>query len=106
MWAVCERLGSAPRMIERAYRDLEAAGYSRTTLRTLHIIVAKAFEEQIGRTLGARKPRESDEERPVWTLDEARRFGDYVRGDRLYPMWRLLLVRWPAARRAVWLAMR
>jgi integrase len=80
------------RMVERAYREREAAGYSRTTLRTLHIIVAKAFEEQIGRTLGARKPRESDEERPIWTLTEARRFGDYVRGDRLYPMWRLLLV--------------
>ena len=80
------------RMVERAYRDLETAGYSRTTLRTLNLVLAKAFDEQTGRRLGARKPRDSDEERPVWTLAEARRFADYVRGDRLYPMWRLLLV--------------
>ncbi|GAA0452967.1 site-specific integrase [Actinoplanes capillaceus] len=80
------------RMVERAYRDLEADGYSRTTLRTLDLVLAKVFTEQLGRTLGARKPRESDDERPVWTLAEARRFGDHVRGDRLFPMWRLLLV--------------
>jgi integrase len=80
------------RMVERAYRDLETAGYSRTTLRTLNLVLAKALDEQTGRRLGARKPRESDEERPVWTLAEARRFADYVREDRLYPMWRLLLV--------------
>jgi integrase len=55
-------------------------------------VLAKAFEEQTGRRLGAHKPRESDQQRPVWTLAEARRFGEYVRGDRLYPMWRLLLV--------------
>jgi integrase len=30
--------------------------------------------------------------RPVWTLAEARRFGAYVECDRLYPLWRLLLV--------------
>ena len=41
-------------MVERAYRNLEASGSSRTTLRTLHVIFAKAFEERIGRTLGAR----------------------------------------------------
>jgi integrase len=80
------------RMVERAYRDLETAGYSRSTLRTLHLILAKAFKEQIGRSLGVHKPRESDDERPVWTVAEAQRFGDHVQGDRLYPMWRLLLV--------------
>lgn len=80
------------RMIERAYRELEAAGYSRTTLRTLDMVLAKAFGEQTGRTLSARKPRESDDERPVWTIAEARRFGVYVGGDRLYPLWRLLLM--------------
>jgi integrase len=80
------------RRTERAYRDLEAAGYSRTTLRTLNLVLSKAFGEQTGRTLGACKPRESDDVRPVWTLDEARRFGEHVRGDRLYPLWRLLLV--------------
>jgi integrase len=79
-------------MIERAYRELEAAGYSRTTLRTLDLVLSKAFGEQTGRTLGARKPRESDEVRPVWTLAEAHRFGDHVRHDRLYPLWRLLLM--------------
>lgn len=80
------------RMVERAYRELEADGYSRTTLRTLNLVLAKAFEEQVGRTLGAHKPRLSDAERPVWTLAEARRFEDFVAGDRLYPMWRLLLM--------------
>jgi integrase len=80
------------RMTERAYRDLEAAGYSRTTLRTLNLVLAKAFGEQTGRTLGARKPRESDDPHPVWTLAEARRFGEYVQCDRLYPLWRLLLM--------------
>jgi integrase len=80
------------RMVERAYRELEGCGYSRSTLRTLHLVLAKAFVEQTGRTLGARKPRESDDKRPVWSLAEAQRFGDHVVGDRLYPMWRLLLV--------------
>jgi len=80
------------RMVERAYLQLEAAGYSRTTLRTLNLVLAKAFGEQTGRTLGAHKPRESDDLRPVWILDEARCFLDYVAGDRLYPLWRLLLI--------------
>ncbi|MFC7535554.1 tyrosine-type recombinase/integrase [Actinoplanes sp. GCM10030250] len=80
------------RMVENAYRDLEAAGYSRTSLRTLDLVLSKAFEEQLGRRLGTRKPRESDEERRVWTLTEARRFGEHVGEDLLYPMWRLLLV--------------
>src|SRR3954451_23030888 len=71
------------RMVERAYRELEGCGYSRTTLRTLNLVLARAFVEQVGRTLGARSPRESDKERPVWSLDEARRFGDHVADDRL-----------------------
>jgi hypothetical protein len=29
-------------MVERAYRDLEAAGYSRNTLRTLDVVFAKS----------------------------------------------------------------
>jgi len=57
-------------MVERAYRELEGCGYSRTTLRTLNLVLAKAFVEQVGWTLGARKPRESDKERPVWSLAE------------------------------------
>ncbi len=55
-------------------------------------MLVKAFDEQTGRSLGVRKPRESDDERQVWTLAEARRFIDFVREDRLYPMWRLLFV--------------
>jgi hypothetical protein len=70
------RLGA--RMVERAYRELEGRGYSRTTLRTLNLVLAKAFVEQVGRTLGVRKPRESDDVRPVWSLAEARCFGDHV----------------------------
>jgi hypothetical protein len=84
------------RMVERAYRGLEECGYSRTTLRTLNLVLAKAFTEQVGRTLGVRKPRESDDERPVWSLAEARRFcpnGRTVCGvvvDRVLPsgLWR------------------
>jgi hypothetical protein len=72
-------------MVERSYQQLEAAGYSRTTLRTLNLVLAKAFGEQTGRTLGAHRPRESDDLRPVWTLAEARCFLDYLSGDRLYP---------------------
>jgi integrase len=79
------------RMVECAYQQLETAGYSRTTLRTLNLVLAKAFGEQTGRTLGAHKPRESDDLRPVWTLSEARCFLEHVVGDRLYPLWRLLL---------------
>jgi hypothetical protein len=56
------RLSAA--MTERAYQQLEAAGYSRTTLRTLSLVLAKAFGEQTGRTLGAHQPRESDDLRP------------------------------------------
>jgi integrase len=80
------------RMVERAYRELEATGYARSTLRTLDLVLAKAFGEQTGRSIGARKPCESAERRPVWTLAEARRFGEHVRADRLHPAWRLLLV--------------
>jgi hypothetical protein len=40
------------RMIERAYRELEAAGYSRTTLRTLDLVLSKAFGEHTGPYLG------------------------------------------------------
>ena len=46
-------------MTERAYRDLEQAGYSRSTLRTLDLVLAKAFAAQTGRTLGAHRPREA-----------------------------------------------
>jgi hypothetical protein len=80
------------RIVERAYRDLEPAGYSRTTLRTLNLVLVKAFDEQAGRSPGVRKPRESDDAQQVWTLAEARRCADHVREDRLYPMWRPLLV--------------
>ena len=43
------------RMVERAYRELEGCGYSRTALRTLNLVLAKAFVEQVGRSLGARE---------------------------------------------------
>jgi hypothetical protein len=48
------------RMIQRGYHDLEAAGYSRTTLRRLNLVLVKAFDEQAGRSLGQhRMPRRS-----------------------------------------------
>ncbi|MEV4351402.1 hypothetical protein AB0J83_43655 [Actinoplanes sp. NPDC049596] len=79
------------RMVERAYRELEGCGYSHNPAE-VEFVLAKAFVEQAGRTLGVRKPRDSDKERPVWSPAEARRFGDHVGGDRPYPLWRLLLV--------------
>jgi len=33
------------RMVENAYRELEATGYFRTSLRTLDLVLAEAFEE-------------------------------------------------------------
>jgi integrase len=80
------------RTVERAYGDLESSGISRTTLRTLDLVLSKAYVEQTGHRLKTRKPRPADELHPVWTLDEARQFLDHVRDDRLYTLWRLLLV--------------
>ena len=79
------------RMTERAYQQLEAAGYSRTTLRTLNLVLSKALGEQTGRSLGAHAPRQTDVVRPVWMLAEARCFLTHVTTDRLYPLWWQLL---------------
>ncbi len=79
-------------MVERMYRDLEREGYSRTTVRTMGRVFAKALLEEGGIKLGARKPRLTDRLRPVWTLEEANTFLAYVREDRLYALWRLLVV--------------
>ena len=49
-------------------------------LRTLDLVLVKAFAEWAGRTLGAHKPRESDEERQMWTPAEVRRFGETATG--------------------------
>jgi DNA-binding transcriptional MocR family regulator len=54
-------------MVERAYRELEGRGYSRTTLRTLSLTSAKAFVEQTGRTSAARERWRT----AVWSLAEA-----------------------------------
>lgn len=78
--------------VERMYRDLEGEGYSRTTVRTLDRVFAKALVEDAGIGLGARKPRLTDRLRPVWTLEEANTFMAHVRADRLYAMWWLLVV--------------
>jgi hypothetical protein len=74
------------RAVQRVYRNLETAGYSRSTLRTLDLVLSKAFGEQTGLTLGTRRPRDSDAPRTVWTLAEARRFLEHVQADRLYPL--------------------
>jgi hypothetical protein len=73
-------------------RELEDAGYSRSTLQALDLVLAGAFGEQTGRALSVWKPRESDDVRPVWTVVEARLFLDHVRRDRLYSLWRLLVM--------------
>jgi len=66
-------------MVERMYRDLETEGYSRTTVRTMGRVFAKALLEEAGIELGARKPRLTDRLRPVWTLEEANTFLTYAR---------------------------
>jgi hypothetical protein len=47
------------RMVERAYRELEGCGYSRTTLRTLNLVLAKgvrgAGRQDLGRAQAARE---------------------------------------------------
>ncbi|WP_245571198.1 tyrosine-type recombinase/integrase [Catelliglobosispora koreensis] len=77
---------------EDVYRKLEALGYSRTTLRTLDLVLTKAFGDETGRHLGARKPRPSDDERLVWTLNEVQRFLAVTVGDRRHVLWRLMAV--------------
>jgi hypothetical protein len=61
------------RVAGRMYGQLEAAAYSRTTLRTLDLVLTKAFGEETGRRLSVRKPRPSDVAHPIWTLGEAKR---------------------------------
>jgi integrase len=78
-------------LLSLVYPHVGRVRVSRLSARTVDLVLAKALGEQTGRTLGAHKPREADEARPVWTLAEARRFLDYVSDDRLYPLWRLLL---------------
>lgn len=80
------------RIASRMYSELEASGYSRTTLRTLDLVLTKAFGEETGRTLGARKPRPSDVVHPVWTLREAQHFLASTVGERRHLLWRLLAV--------------
>ena len=43
-WVRASRLSA--RMVERAYRELEKSGYSRSTLRTVDLVLAKAFGEK------------------------------------------------------------
>ncbi|WP_020521679.1 tyrosine-type recombinase/integrase [Catelliglobosispora koreensis] len=80
------------RKAESVYKKLEELGYSRTTLRTLDLVLTKAFGDETGRDLGARKPRPSDDERLVWTLTEVQRFLAVTLGDRRHVLWRLMAV--------------
>ncbi|HCT75302.1 MAG TPA: site-specific integrase [Micromonosporaceae bacterium] len=80
------------RIAGRMYDVLERQGLSRITLRTLDLVLTKAFGEETGRTLNAPTPRPSDVEHPMWTLPEVRRFLDGTRGERRHLLWRLLAV--------------
>lgn len=80
------------RIVGRMYQRLEASGYSRTTLRTLDLVLTKAFGEETGRTLNAPKPRPADDEHPIWTLTQLRQFLSGTRGDKRHLLWRLLAV--------------
>ncbi|MBV1854414.1 hypothetical protein [Catellatospora tritici] len=52
----------------------------------------KALLEEGGIVLSARMPRLTDRLRPEWTLEETNTFLTHVHSDRLYALWRLLLV--------------
>lgn len=45
------------RMVERAYRQLQSAGYSKTTLRTLHLVLRRSTNKPAGPSV--RTSRES-----------------------------------------------
>ena len=86
-------------MIDGMFQKLLKQGLSATTVRYIGTIVGAVFADAHKRGLILRNPvltatRPRSQERgqhDVWTADQVRQFLQFTRGDRLYPLWRLLL---------------
>jgi integrase len=78
------------------YRELEQAGLSISTRRLTHAVLHRALRDAIrwGRLVrnpadAADPPKAAQTRAEAWTAKELSRFLAYVRGDRLYSLWRL-----------------
>lgn len=96
--------GLTPAQLGRFYTELGASGgkqggsLSPTTVRYAHTVLGKALQDAVGWGLVARNvaraakpPRKATPNMTVWSPDDARRFVEQVRGDRLYALWFLFL---------------
>jgi len=78
------------------YRELEQAGLSVATRRLTHAVLSRALRDAVrwGRLVrnpaAMADPPAADRSRAhAWTAKELTRFLEHVRGDRLFPLWRL-----------------
>ena len=94
----------SPAEVQRLYSDLRAWGgregtpLTGTQVRNIHRVLHNAlnYAVRLGYIAGnpteaVDKPREDTEERPVYTLEQVRRFIAAIQGDRLQAMWYLVL---------------
>jgi len=107
---VVPRLGNVrlsaltPARLGRFYAELGASGsksggaLSPTTVRYAHTVLGKALQDAFSWGLVARNvaraakpPRKATTEMKVWSPEEARRFVEITREDRLHALWFLLL---------------
>lgn len=93
-----------PAQLGRFYAELGASGgktggpLSPTTVRYAHTVLGKALQDAVGWGLLARNvvraakpPRKASTDMKVWSPQDARRFLELVKADRLYALWFLLL---------------
>ena len=78
------------------YRELEQAGLSVGTRRRAHAVAHRALRDAVrwGKLVRnpadmANPPRAERSRAQAWTAKELGRFLEHVRGDRLFPLWRL-----------------
>lgn len=103
-WVRSTRLQDlTPDMLERLYLDLErqggkrGQGLSAKTVRNVHVMLHRALERAVQRSLIARnpaslaeKPRPKQHEMNPWTAEETARFLRAAGRDRLYPVFLLM----------------
>jgi integrase len=90
--------------LSRFYNELGATGsktggpLSPTTVRYAHTVLGRALEDAVAWGLVprnvarvAKPPRKASTDMKVWSPEEARRFVEAARGDRLFALWFLLL---------------
>ena len=78
------------------YRELEQAGLSASTRRQTHAVLHRALRDAVrwGKLVRnpadmADPPAQTRTRVQAWTAKELGRFLEHVRGDRLFPLWRL-----------------